>query len=153
MFSIQFYRNKAEPNRVDKLNYITLVDTLSGELREASSIVSPTITIQKMGIPTFNYAYIPQFNRYYFIDNITSIRNDLWEISMSVDVLMSYKNAILQSTGFVDRNEYMFNEDIVDKKRVIEQGVDVFVKPISNTLFETQPTVVVNGSYIKSSNT
>lgn len=43
----------------------------------------------------YNYCYIPDFDRYYFISNITSVRTNLWRIDCSVDVLMSYQAEIL----------------------------------------------------------
>lgn len=50
---------------------------------------------------TFNYCYIPKFKRYYFIDNITIERNNLLNISLSEDVLMTYKTEILLSSGLI----------------------------------------------------
>ena len=50
-----------------------------------------------------NYCYIPDFNRYYYIEDIISVRNNLWQLIMRVDVLMSWKKEIYQQKGFVSR--------------------------------------------------
>lgn len=61
-----------------------------------------------------NYAYIPEFNRYYFINDIISVRKNIWQLVMNVDVLMSYKDHILKLDAFVTRNEFDFNPLIKD---------------------------------------
>lgn len=131
-FDINLFKNTAEYNRVDKTNYITDVGTISGVMREASSITDLTITIERADLPNFNYVYIEKFGRYYFVNDIRIVRNELFEIDMTVDVLMSYKDAIKSLRAFVDRNENTQNPMLIDKKKVIEQGVDIEDNYISN---------------------
>lgn len=134
-FSITCYKSSAEVIRVDKTDYLTEVITLEGNLRDECSIINPVITIEYEGVPNFNYIYIPTFNRYYFIDRITSITTTLWEIEMKVDVLMSFKEALLNCSGFIDRNENEFNDLIVDNRISLQQGENVEVELIENELF------------------
>lgn len=61
-----------------------------------------------------NYAYIEDFRRYYYITNITSIHNSVWQLTMRVDVLMSYKNDIYSLKALVVRNEYASDPNIPD---------------------------------------
>lgn len=105
--TIKLYKTPSEVNRVIK----TLNDELSltGTLRESSSIINPTIKIEEDDITGYNYAYIPDFGRYYFITNITSIRNDLWEVVMRVDVLMTYADEIKANTAVIARNSNLWN--------------------------------------------
>lgn len=63
---------------------------------------------------TANYAYIPDFNRYYFITDITAVGRNLWMISMSVDVLMSYYGDIMDLSAFIARNQYDYDFFVVD---------------------------------------
>lgn len=135
VFTLELYKNKAESNRVDKTDYLTNIGTLPGALRDESSIINPVITVEYLDIPTFNYVYIPIFNRYYFVNDITSVRYKLWQISLSIDTLMTYKDAIMQCVGFIDRNEHEFNAGIIDKKRVIEQGRTMEISSVTNELF------------------
>ena len=85
-------------------------------------------------IPTFNYVYIPVFNRYYFVDNIVSVRNRLWRISMSVDVLMSFKEQILKQYGFVKRNEFSYNQNLVDDKVPTQNNPIINYYEVQNTI-------------------
>lgn len=148
-FAIWLGKNTAEQNRVDKRDYVINVGEFFGKLREQSSLTSPSIIFQYDGVPDFNYAHIPLFNRYYYITEITSIRNGLWELSLDVDVLMTYMDGIKTCKGFIDRNEFVYNLDIIDTKRVIEQGQDIEVIPIQNNLFDTQGSFILQGFALK----
>ena len=69
--------------------------TLTGSLRGESSVISPSFLIEYSNPSGFNYCYISDFGRYYFITNITSVRTGIWRIDCSVDVLMSFSTQIL----------------------------------------------------------
>lgn len=145
-FSIKLYHNKAEANRVDKTNYITLVKEVLGVLREATSIIDFSVVLELDTFPNFNYVYIEIFNRYYFVSDIVSVNKNIWEVSLSCDVLMSYKDAINACTGFVDRNENTYNLLIVDDKLPLKQGQTITTTFVNNTLFDDiQGTYVLQG--------
>lgn len=91
--NIILYQTNSERERINKSLGGSL--TLTGTLRGESSVINPSFIIEHSNPSTYNYCYISDFSRYYFIDNITSIRNGLWKIDCKVDVLMSYKDAIL----------------------------------------------------------
>ena len=105
--TIKLYKTLSEPNKVIK----TLSDELSltGYLREASSVMNPSVKIEDDDLSGYNYAYIVEFNRYYFITNITCIRNNLWEVAMRIDVLMTYANEIKANTAVIARNSNLWN--------------------------------------------
>lgn len=81
-----------------------------------------------------NYVYIPDFNRYYFINDITSVRQNLWRLSLHVDVLMSYKKEIQNNYAFVSRNEFDYDPDIYDRELPTKQDVLVDFEQITNDL-------------------
>ena len=86
-----------------------------------------------------NYVHIPEFNRYYFINDIVSIRQNLWQITLSVDVLMSYKDQILKTNAFVARNQNEFNKDIIDNECVLTDKEEVEFTEIQVDLFNDNP--------------
>ena len=151
-FKLELYNNTSEDNRVDKTNYLTKVGELAGVLREESSLVDMSLTLELEELPLFNYVYIEQLNRYYYVTDIVSVKYKLWTISLSVDVLMSYKNALLSCSAFVDRNENSYDNTIIDKKRVIQQGYDIEVSTVTNELLDNTSTnnIVLTGFYVKS---
>ena len=90
---IILYTTGSERERINK----TLSEgyTLTGSLRGESSVINPSFLIEADNPSTYNYCYIDSFNRYYFINNITSVRTGIWRIDCAVDVLMSYATEIL----------------------------------------------------------
>lgn len=113
-FLITLYKNTAENNRIDKTEYLTKVIDLQGYLRQETNIINPSIIIEYAGEINFNYVYISTFNRYYFVNSISSVRSNLWRIELSVDVLMTYKSTILNYNCYVSRNENEYNDYIED---------------------------------------
>lgn len=81
---------------------------LTGTLKENCSVLNPVIRINRvMGdvVPQgFTYAYIPDFDRYYFVTGVAWSK-PFWEISMSVDVLGSHKTQIGLSSHYVLRTD------------------------------------------------
>ena len=84
------------------------------KLKDDTSFLSPAIEIE-YDKPAWNYAYIPDFGRYYFITDITSGARYLWDLFLSCDVLASYKEDIGNFNGYVLRSSNLFNGYIVDE--------------------------------------
>lgn len=105
--TITLYNNTSPPNYVNKS--ITIVSTLTGTLRNPTSVTDPVITIERSDPTGFNYARIEEFGRYYFVTGISSESNSLISISLHVDVLMTYKEGIKNMNAIVKRQENQFN--------------------------------------------
>lgn len=131
---IQLYQCTCENKRVDKTNYLKLLDTITGTMRDSISVTDMTIEIE-YPIPTFNYVYIPLFNRYYFVDDISSVVYGVWSVALSVDVLMSYKDTIKTLEAFVDRSQSNYNLKVIDNKLPLEKTETVEVDTVQNQLF------------------
>lgn len=100
------YKMTSEKNKLDK----TLTDEVqyTGTLKESTSILNPVILVQAASV-SGNYARIPEFGRYYFITDIISVRNGLWEVHMAVDVLTTYAASIKEQTAVIARQENKYN--------------------------------------------
>ena len=105
MFNITLQVNNSEKERLDKS--ITDIATISGTLREKTSLIDPVIVIEGdlSNYVNCNYMTIQAFNRSYFINNITSVSNNLFEISAHVDVLTTYKTQIRTNDAIIARQE------------------------------------------------
>lgn len=139
-FTMNLYKNSAEDIRVDKTNYLTYVGEINGTLRQSVNITKPVVDIEYSNVPNFNYVFIPQFNRYYYVSDITSISKNIWGISLTVDVLMSFKNTIRAQNGFIVRNQYVFDVDIDDKRRSYKQQPEIKYVEIPNSIFDVTTT-------------
>lgn len=119
---IKLYKNYSEKNRVNK----ELVDETikAGTLREDNtSIVDPIILIAGgKEILEFNYAYIPEFDRYYYFVDTPIIVNGIVNISLHTDVLMSKKDEWLQNSGYVDASKNYGNFYLMDRNTPIQQN-------------------------------
>lgn len=142
---INLFTCNAERNRVNKYNYLSNRFAMDGTLRKATSAMNIVIEVEKTNplIYQYNYMYIEEFARWYYIDDISSIRNGLWQISASVDVLMSFKNDILKSEVIVDKieDESKANLYLDDGSFVMDSRKYNEIKEFPNGLNE-------NGSYI-----
>lgn len=85
------------------------------ELIEPCSVLSPKIKLN-IGVENpsaYNYAQIPAFGRYYWVDDWT-YNGGFWFADLSVDVLASWRDAIGNSALYVTRSSAEYNGDIVD---------------------------------------
>lgn len=64
-------------------------------------------------IPPYNYAYISQFSRYYYITDWVFV-GGLWRGSFTVDVLATYRQEIFNSTQFVARAAGEKQDGLID---------------------------------------
>lgn len=131
---IQLFICTADKERVDKTSYLEAIGEYDGSLRAPSSVEHPSILLD-MGqaiastlededdelvvdaddlevigedarITHANYMYIQEFGRYYFIDDIMVAITGLYQISASVDPLMSFRLQISGLTCYIARNEF-----------------------------------------------
>ena len=145
-FPIVLYQNNSPVNKVDKT--LVTVATLTGVLREGSTVLDPVVTIES-GAPasvvsSANYAYIAEFGRYYYITGIGTDTNTLWTISMHVDVLMSYRSAIRSQNAIVARQEKVYNMYLDDGWFMAYQNPKIQTKYFSEpSPFESEEYVLV----------
>ena len=105
--NLTLYKTVSDSIALDK--QLELLITLSGILREQSSIIDPVILIEDIDdfLPEMNYAYIEEFNRYYYITGVESV-------SFHVDVLYTYKDAIRENSAIIERNENLYDLQLND---------------------------------------
>ena len=120
---INLYINNSEPERVIKS--LTNVATLTGSLHNESDVVNPYVIIEGAYFPSSaNYAYIADFGRYYYVTEVSSIRNGYIGVSLASDPLMSFANDIKNLRAIIDRqansehaNMYLPDDVIVHDSR------------------------------------
>lgn len=141
MFDISFYVNSSEKNKVDKT--LTLITTISGVLKESTSIIDPVIVIEGdlTAFTGCNYMRIETFGRSYFVNNIRSISNGLIEISAHVDVLSTYKNAIRRNQAIIRKQQNTWNLYLNDGSLRVYQDPEIIVKAFPSG-FTTQEFVL-----------
>ena len=137
---IKLYISRNEKNVLNK----SLSDPfeLEGHLKGETSIVNPVITIDNENPALYNYVYIESFGRYYFVTDIKSIRTNIWELYLHVDVLMSFKEQIKNCSAVIDTtektglNDYLSNDGY---QRLVKDKTDIINFPYG---------LLENGEYI-----
>lgn len=118
--------NTTDDNR--KLNKtLTAIKTIPVRLKDDTDIMHPVIELDGANLPpTANYCYIAAFNRYYYINQQgIKIGRDL-VLTLSVDVLMSFKAQILTSTVVAARSSKNFNRYLSDKIPLSSRQNNIF---------------------------
>lgn len=84
-----------ENERVFQINFKDVADN-----------ISPKVKLKHQGKLKVNYAYIPEFNKYYFIRDMEIYPNNIHTLYLETDVLETYKHDILESKATVSRSKY-----------------------------------------------
>ena len=93
----------------------TLLRTLNGTIKEDVNRENVVVTIPYASdYASINYAYIPDFKRYYFVsvDNLKGVR---LKLTMKSDALSSFWNNYNGSACVARRSSSNYNVDIPDK--------------------------------------
>ena len=87
---IILYNTTADSRKLNKT--LTAIKTITIRLKDDTDIMHPVIELDAANLsPTANYCYIAAFGRYYYINQQgIKIGRDL-TLTLSVDVLMSFK--------------------------------------------------------------
>lgn len=115
MFNVTLYKFNKRPNSTKVPNVAGTV--IPCVMKSISSVITPIIEISdprgSTYIPLYNYAYIPDFERYYFIEDV---RYDVgvWTLFLRCDVLATYKDDVINSRQYVLRSSSDYNNDLVD---------------------------------------
>lgn len=146
MFDIVLQRNNSEKNKLDK--DITVIQTVSGTLKQETSIIDPVVIIEGdlVSFTGCNYATISTFGRSYFITNIRSIRSGLVEFSMHVDVLSTYKAQIRANEAIVRRQANKWNLYLNDGTFKIYQNPNILTKEFPTGFNTMEFVLAVAGS-------
>lgn len=98
MIDVIFYKFKGRSNEVSK----TLGEgaTMRGWLRNDFNVFQPTLNVRNKDLMQYNYCYI--LGKYYFVDSVITSA-DTYNLQLTEDVLMTYKDNILQSVGVVTK--------------------------------------------------
>lgn len=103
-FLVSFGSTSSEKRELDKT--VSYSITLTGTLRNTSSVVDPVIIIDQSAskLALCNYISIPTFGRYYFITDVIALSDNLCEVHGHCDVLSTYKTGIRSNRAIIGRS-------------------------------------------------
>ena len=109
---VKFYNHE---KRINSTLLPTGRDSIACVLKDSCSIISPVLELKTATKPDYNYAYISDFGRYYYITE-WNYDKGIWSCSLSVDVLTSWKDAIKATKVQVLFSSSLYNMDVMDNR-------------------------------------
>ena len=106
---ITLYYCMSDDRQINK--ELSLPLDITGELRQETSISAPSIRLYSADVLRYNYCYIEDFRRYYYISSIDAVSNEIYDVTLSVDVLMSFRGDITQLYCIVSKQTDVDNGD------------------------------------------
>ena len=119
---VKLYKCYDSKNKLNK----TLADefSLTGNFKNNFSLSNIQLVLNFNNIELFNYnyVYIELLHRYYFIDDCIVLSNNRIELSLKIDVLMTYKKDIENMRVKLDKASIIFNDsdcNVSDNKQLV----------------------------------
>lgn len=138
---IKLYKSSSDPRVVSK----SLSDEISynsATARDAFDIMGGSIVIATSSdLSGYNYAHVDDVNRYYYIKDITVLREGVWQLELAIDVLMTYAAEIRSLHGTVDRQTNLNNGYISDPEYKALTFSQIVTKTFPNGM--TNDTIIL----------
>ena len=134
------YNTNDSTNTINKtLNFISDIDV---KFKEEVNIYNPNIILKYDDLINFNYMYIDKFKRYYFIEDVEVFPNKIYKLTLKCDVLMSFKDDILNSYGNITsqtnyNDYYNFNYSSEVRKETNIYNSNVVLEDVKSTILCT----------------
>lgn len=125
----------------DKLNAIKTLGeslTIQCDFVEPFNILHPTIRLKGVSIENYNYTYIEDFGRYYFIEKPIYLYQDTCQFECSIDVLFSHYDKIKEKNFLIKRSETIKNSMLVDNERILQTNHNIISKPIGSNVINEE---------------
>ena len=102
MLHLKLYKYTNKPIIVDKTSYLGTALTINGEVPSANQdMENPVVYLASTTELDYNYAYIQEYNRYYYVTRKIWMGGNVWEFTMHVDELYTYKAVVSSISGLV----------------------------------------------------
>lgn len=129
---LTLYKNSSSDNTIGK----TITDSveITINLKATCDVVNPTIILSNIvGVDflEFNYATIDALGRSYFVTNVESMNRELWKLSLSCDVLETYKTSIKSSVARLRRGLQVGDYHAADMGSDVNSNVTKFLSTVT----------------------
>ena len=150
--TITTYVNTADKYVLDKSSSLTTKNlAVSIQLKDDSNFINPTIIISNSLYHDFNYCYIAEFDRYYYVKDITYSQQRYY-VQLEVDVLMSFKTEIAKLKVIANRSSSYYNTYQKDDSIPFENRSIISTQPFSAGFGGESMLLAVNGGGIGGGN-
>lgn len=110
----------------------TVISTVEAKLKEPCTVEDPVILIsrERGNLINCNYIYIAEMGRYYFVKDNLLLANGMYQITLHVDVLQTYRAFVKSLTTLITRQENLVSDYIVDNELVPRTKRDTIIKNV-----------------------
>ena len=123
-------------NKISKTMKDTVDFNCTVKNTDGINLMTPTIFINNSSVITFNYCYIPDFKRYYYVKSVNISPNNIYELTLEEDVLMSFKSGILASTAMLARSTTHRNYFLKDGSLPVTDKTLTWTREFPNSPFD-----------------
>lgn len=142
---ITLYQYSGKNNVVNKT--LTNGVNVDGTIKEPFNVLRPIVKFRTnnnlQNVMIYNYCYIADLNRYYFVNSIDAQSADVFILTLSVDVLKSYENEIKAASGTITNrengNKFISNRANIHDLRPTFEKIDFSV----NAPFDETGTLIM----------
>lgn len=140
--NVTFYNITFNRKRVQKA--LPSGTTITASVKDVCDLHDPVIRlVHDASHVHFNYAYVPDFGRYYYVDppEIDG-KEDIFYLH--VDQLMSFANDIKASKGIATRSQY-YNKNIADSLVMLTESEKVRYRKLSAAITGGTYVAIIGG--------
>ena len=138
--TIDFYKVNDVKNKINKT--LGASYTISNVFFKSGNVdvVNPFLRLSR-DMTQYNYCFIRELNRFYFIDDVVIENNGIKNYKLTIDVLMSYKNEIMNNKTHIVESENVLNVDNIEYSEKNNEIIKTFNFP--ENPFENNKTDVL----------
>ena len=127
--NITLYTNTSVLNSIHRS--LTQVASINGTLREGFNMLNPDIRLEyNAAYLAANYAYIPDYWRYYYYRDMPSIEGDIMVLHLYADSLYNYRNQVLAADCIAERSSSRYDVMLDDSAVLGVAGYEVFSRSL-----------------------
>ena len=132
--NVNFYYNQKRYNSTAAAPTVAFYSDC--KFKNPTSLINPVLILHYSGRPAINYFNIA--NRYYWVTDIISLNNDLWEIHGTVDALGTFRKHIQATSAFVLYDSTANNE-------IPDSRLGIYTTPTVQTASVSMPWDFADG--------
>lgn len=132
------YHTDSKPNVINKT--IIQLRAVNIVLREMVDEKRPALLLHDDTIANSNYCYLPDFKRYYFIDQVIRYNTHLVKVVLTSDLLMTYKDELLKHNVLItatSKPSYVSNSLPTNEHIEVDRYTSDFTLPDGKTMILT----------------
>ena len=130
-----FYNNTSDERYLNKvINELPNTRQSNVYLKDKTNLVDPIIILDFIPQQSFNYAWLSEFNRYYYVREVEYYEGQYY-VTLHVDVLMSFKQDINKTEVIAERSKNLWDMYIQDDELIIDQYTCDRLIPFDNQPF------------------